>query len=434
MRNPRKVVRSSVVLLTTLSACAPRGVTADPRHQFDAVTSLQGCHLREVSRTRLKTQSGEPLYIDADAFVADGRGNVLLAGTPNFVWRTSAEGTLIGVSSDSVFGAVIAPDGSAQLVPAPVDPAQVRGIRATARPEGGWDVVFAEEPLPQAGSTPAGRLWYGVLNGSSWSMVEPIPVPDSVSVDTLFTSSLVRHADTLSWALTRRGFQKHDAISLLQRVGGHWVHETVLTGVAGDVDLAYSESTGLILGVVQSIRWPGPEFDDNSLVLWARRPDWQVVHKVVSGLRDGAVHDPFLLLAGRDLLATWWTDDVGEGAEPRRELRATFVGAEAPNQPVIVLDGNIDSWSDAVPVIIGEALPLWVVHGVQPDGTKELRYVSTTGSHALQLARSPSPYMMRAAAAQPRAGELVVTGFEYEDNRFVFSLLLTHRVECQRTS
>ena len=153
-----------------------------------------------------------------------------------------------------------------------------------------------------------------------------------------------------------------------------------------------------------------------------------------SGLRDGAVHDPSVLRAGRDLLVTWWTDDVGEGAQPRRELRATFVGAEAPNQPVIVLNENIDSWSDAVPVLIGEALPLWVVHGVQPDGSKELRYVGTIGSQALELARSPSPYMLRTAAARPRAGELVVTGFEYEDNRFVFSLLLTHRVECQRTS
>jgi hypothetical protein len=387
-----------------------------------------------VSRARLKTPGGEPVYIEADAFVADGRGNVLLAGTPNFIWRTSAQGELIGVSSDSVFGAVIAPDGSAQLVPAPVDPAQVRGIRATARPEGGWDVVFAEEPPPQAGSTPAGRLWYGVLNGTSWSTVEPIPVPDSVSVDTLFASSLVRHSDTLSWALRRRGVQGHRAISLLQRVGGDWVHETVLAGHAVDVDLAYSENTGLILAAVQAIRWPGPEFDDNSLLLWARRPDWQVIHKVVSGLRDGAVHDPSVLPVGRNLLVTWWTDDVGEGAESRRELRATLVGAEAPNQPVIVLDGNVDSWSDAVPILIGDALPLWVVHGVQPDGSKELRYVSTTGSHALELARSPSPYMMRTAAAQPRTGELVVTGFEYEDNRFVFSLLLTHRVQCQRTS
>ena len=356
----------------------------------------------------------------------------MLAGTPNFVWRTSAQGELIGVSSDSVFGAVIAPDGSAHLVPAPVNPAQVRGIRAAARPEGGWDVVFAEEPLPQAGSTPAGRLWYGVLNGGSWSLVEPIPVPDSVSVDTLFTSSLVRHADTLSWALRRRGGRQHEAVSLLQRVGGHWVHETVLTGLAVDVDLAYSESTGLILAAVQSIRWPGPEFDSGSLLLWARRPDWQVVHKVVSGLRDGAVHDPSVLLAGRDLLVTWWTDDVGEG--PRRELRATLVGAEGPNQPVIVLDGSIDSWSDAVPVLIGEALPLWVVHGLQPNGSKELRYVGTTGSYAVELARSPSPYMLHTAAAQPRTGELVVTGWEYEDNRFVFSLLLTHRVECPRTS
>jgi hypothetical protein len=374
------------------------------------------------------------VYIEADAFVADGRGNVLLAGTPNFIWRTSAQGELVGVSSDSVFGAVIAPDGSAQLVPAPVDAAQVQGIRATARPEGGWDVVFAEEPLPQAGSAPAGRLWYGVLNGSSWSMVEPIPVPDSVSVDTLFTSSLVRHADTLSWALKRRGGKQHEAISLLQRVGGRWVHQTVLAGHAVDLDLAYAESTGLVLAVVQSIRWPGPEFDDNSLILWTRRPDWQPVHKVVSGARDGAVHDPSVLRAGQDLLVTWWTDDVGEGAESRRELRAAFVGAEAPNQSVIVLDGSIDSWSDAVPVLIGEALPLWVFHAVQPDGSKELRYVSTTGSDAVELARSPSPYMMRTAAAQPRTGELVVTGFEYEDNRFVFSLLLTHRVECQRTS
>jgi hypothetical protein len=167
------------------------------------LATLAECTVREVARTRLTVQGGRPLYVQADAFAADGRGDVLLAGATSYLWRLAPDGTINGLASDSVLGAVIAPDRTARLVPAPMDPRQIHGIRAAGRPDGGWDVVFAKVPPYTGDERPstAARLWYGAYDGTRWGALEQIPTPEGARLDAVFTSSLVRRGDSLAWAL-----------------------------------------------------------------------------------------------------------------------------------------------------------------------------------------------------------------------------------------
>ena len=416
-----------------LSACAPAGASVEQRTAGTGTAALQACGMRELSRHRLTVEGGRPLYVEADAFVADGRGDVLLAGTPSYLWKVSPAGEINGLTPDSIFGAVIARDGSSRVVPAPIDPRLIHGIRAAGRPDGGWDVVFAEVPLSDRSARVDSvvRLWHGVFDGGHWTAFEEIPRPGDVPLDPQFTSALVRREGSLAWALVPPTSYDPKDVVLVQQVDGRWTHETVPTGFAVDVDLSYSDSLGLLLAVVQpdtSLR-----SDGNSLLLWARQPGWRIVRRVVHGYGEGRVNFPSLVRTPHGLLASWST-----ASEPRWHLLAKAVVLdEEQNASATTLDSDISLWSEAPPLILSGGLPLWVTHhGTDSEGTaaNDVRYVSLAGGEVLELGRTPSPYLMRLAAVEPGPGEVVVTGMEYQENRFAFSLLLRMRLQCDGAS
>lgn len=426
----------AITLVLSGTACAQTGMRTGQLNVDRPGSSPQECSIREVSRDRLTVLGGRPAYVDADAFVTDGKGSTLLAGTLNLIWKISPEGEINGVTSDSIFGVVIAPDGTAEPVPAPMDPRLIEGIRAAPRPGGGWDVVFVEvfPSPPTPDSLPpetkrAAHVWYGWYDGADWSELERLPVPDSALPYPAFTSSLVRHGDTLSWAAVPH--RPNGSISFLQRVEGRWTHEKLAFGYIADVDLAYWDTAGLILAAVQPDLTPGGS-DGNSLLLWAKRPGWQRLRRLVHGSVEGPVNHPSLVRAGRDFLATWWTY-----ADEGLELRARYVRPDATEPPAFVVDSSVDMWSEAVPVITDQGVAVWAVHhpvaAAEGSRAAEVRYVAAAGEPVSELARAPSPYFMRMAAVQPRSGDLLVTGMQYVESRFMFSLLLRNRVQCRAT-
>lgn len=414
-----------------LSACgsAP-GRVARPA-QAPGPDAIPGCTVSEISRNRLTVEGGRPLYVEADAFVANGRGDVLLAGTPSYLWKVSAEGQIIGITSDSVFGAIIARDGTARSVPAPIPARQIHGIRMEARDDHGWDAVFAEV-APYTGDTPpdeALRLWYGVYNGAGWTDLEQIPAPEGIALDPLFSSSLVRRGDSLAWALRPAMGSPRRDIVLVQRRQGRWAYEVVPTRSGADVDLSYSDSVGLLLAVVQ----PDPRLDGdgNSLLLWAQRPEWRIVQRLVHGYGDGRVYWPWLRRLPAGLVASW-TTPVGEGPQTRQEMRAMVGPLEAQTAPAVVLDTDVSIWSESAPLLQAQAFPVWVTHHTSPDGGPgEIRFMGVAGDSVVEFGRVANPYKFRGAAVAPAYSELLVTGMEYvEDDGFAFSLLLRARVGC----
>jgi hypothetical protein len=148
------------------------------------------------------------------------------------------------------------------------------------------------------------------------------------------------------------------------------------------------------------------------------------------------VHAPSLVRTSGGVLIAWWSP-VGEGPGTRHELRARYVRSPELSEPVITLSPNVPLGSETSPVLWTGGAPLWVSE--QPteagqNGPGEIRYVSVAGRQALEVHRSSNPYRMGSAAASPAPGELLVTGMEYRDNRFAFSLLLRVRSECERAA
>jgi hypothetical protein len=424
----KRVLCGTLTIVVLVSGCASAsGVKAPPS---SGGQDAANCAVREISRHRLTVLGNRPLYVEADAFVANGRGEVLLAGTPNYLWQVSPPGEITGLTEDSIFGAVIAPDGTARIVPAPITARQIHGIRVTSRNDDGWDVVFAEVAAFVGDRQPdeALRLWYGVYDGEGWNSLEQIPAPDGIPLSTLFTSSLVRRGDSLAWALVpAMGFLRRDIV-LVQRREGRWAYESVPTRTPADVDLSYSDSLGLLLAVVQPD--PGLRGDGNSLMLWAQRPEWQVVRRLVHGDVDGRVYEPSLRRLSTGLLANW-TTPAGTGREARNELRALVGRLEEQTAPAVVLDANVSIWSQAPPLLPAPAMPVWAAHHVLPDSdASEIRFLTLSADSAIELGRVASPYYLRVSSVASAASELLVSGMEYAENRFAFSLLLRARVEC----
>lgn len=393
--------------------------------------ALAGCTVREVGRTRLTVEDGRPMYVQADALAADGHGDVLLAGTTSYLWRVAPDGEITGLASDSVFGAVIARDGTARMVPAPMDPRQINGIRAAGRPDGGWDVVFAEVPPHTGDERPSAvaRLRYAVYDGTRWGTLEQIPTPEGARLDAVFTSSLVRRGDSLAWALPLAMDVYPRDVVLVQRRDGRWSHETVPTGSAVDVDLSYSDSAGLLLAVVQPD--PALQADGNSLLLWSQRPEWRIIRRLVHGYGEGRVYEPSLVRRPNGALVVSWATPVGEGPHTRRELRARAGRLEAEQVPAIALDPHVSIWSTAPPLLLGGGAPLWAAHHPLPgDEAGEIRFVGLAGRSPVELGRIPNPYRLRMSSAAPMDGEVLVAGMEYTQDRFAFSLLIRARVDC----
>lgn len=77
-----------------------------------------------------------------------------------------------------MFGFVLEPDGSASAVPKSIA-GNIGRMHGTARPEGGWHIVFAQvaKPFREDISGRIEALWYGVFDGSEWSELQRLPAP-----------------------------------------------------------------------------------------------------------------------------------------------------------------------------------------------------------------------------------------------------------------
>ncbi|MDQ3951306.1 MAG: hypothetical protein M3282_13315 [Gemmatimonadota bacterium] len=400
--------------------------------------SGEGCTVREVSRSRLVVEDGRELYVEPVAFAVSGR-EILLAGTPTFLWRRRSPGRpAVELTRDSVFGAVIRRDGRARIVPSPVDAKLITDVRVLGRGDGTWEAVFAELEAPKAEPADEGavaRYWYGVFDGRAWSRLEELPRPEGARPRLLSSvpSPLVRLGDTLwlTTPVTTNGGESE--VVVYSRREGRWTYELVPTYFAAYAVLAPSDSLGLVLLVVRGDR--AVSWDENSLFMFARRPGWQMVRKVIPG-GDEPVHGPSLVAssAGRILA---WSSLVRDPQDPRGarlEARAMVGWSEARTEPVV----TVDSSSAPVPriVVTSDGAPIWVTqHSTGAGDELELRFVHPVAGRASVLARLPNPFQgyHNAASLAPRG--LVIAGPELNrsvDQPALVTLLLRARVQCLR--
>jgi hypothetical protein len=333
------------------------------------------------------------------------------------------------VARDSLFGVVIARDGRTRTVESPIPGKLLGSIRALDRSDGGWDVVFAEmipadtSPPPN----PVARLWYGVYDGRRWNSVEQLPLPADTRVHSLHASQLVRHGDTLVWALTASTPGYNRDVALFERRGGHWVSEIVPTRGAGYPSVAYSDSLGLLLAVVRADpRWNNPDsarggFDRSSLFLYGQDPTWRILRRIAHGVAEPVDH-PSFVQSGEKLVLSWEVQ-----ADTRNEARAVVDVLHGPPDVVVVLDPSFAGHPPVRSIDLPGGNHLWITrHNPGGESPSQLRFLRASGPGVTLLGHLPSPFLGGfGAGAEPE--------FVDADRRIlnlVFSLLVRARISC----
>jgi hypothetical protein len=388
------------------------------------------CSAVVLSQTRLVVEDGREVYIEPIAMVPSGE-EILLAGVPNYVWtRRGARGPVVAFAANSVLGVVIGADGRGRLVPSPVQPKRVRALRAAARSDGGWDVVFAElaptDSLSTDDALPV-RLWHGVLHHGGWSELHQIPQPLDARVRLSNASALISRGDTLAFvSRVETPTQNTEAVVHFRRAG-RWSFELVRTRPLSYAAIGVSESRGWMLVAVRGDTVPPRE---NALFVYRRAGnEWQLVRKM-DGDSDPA-HQPTLDLDGHVGVLSWWAMVSPADGSGRREARA-IARVEHGATKIATIDSST-SYVALAGAIQG-AVRLWVTEHVESMAQpSELRFVAFDGEQVAILGRMPSPYLGFFAATVSKPSQVVVAGplAELETTTpTVVTLLIRARVRC----
>lgn len=419
-------------------------------------TTREYCGVREVSRLPLILKDGREVYLRATTFSAS-QGDVLLLGTPNYIFERSPAGEIIGGEHNSVMGAFLGRDGPLRLVPAPVPATRVAGVRSHGRSDGGWNVVFAEMAEPYDSDTErdntVAHLWYGVFDGSEWTELEQIPLPHrSIITESQVNSSsaLVHQDGELAWSLRAdQADSWFNTVVVFERKGGNWSAE-VLTGVrAAYSALTYSDSLGLIMVASHPDPrgWDNPDalrdtlagsagaFDSNSLFLYVRDPTWRIMRKVLSGT-DAPVHNPILTRKLSDGVMVWSSPPPGQiGVSFAQDLWAM------PGDQLLRPGGEvIPIGSGAVRHMLveapdGRAIIVFEVPHSATEGEVGFAQISSSGS-VRRLGTLSNPFGLYSMfPVAPEADEILLAGAALTQTEGVLTgavtLFIRLRIECE---
>ncbi len=384
---------------------------------------ITACTVRETSRTPLLVDGLREIYIEPTA-VLPSRGGILFAGTPNYLYAPGFSEQFRDFVQDSVFGAVLGADGRARLVPAPIDPTRITGVRGVALDDGRWAVAFAELKNPRQGYVPDTivRFWHGIYDGRAWSRIEQLPTPPGGEMKTAGASNLLVRGDTLFFAVRVLEPNGRFYIALFERRQGTWEVTLVRTDAAY-VRLTYSDSAGLLLAVVRAD--VSMRRDGNSLFLHTREPGWATSRKIIQGHPE-PVHDPIFSGSSDGPVLTWSVLLPTGG----RQARA-MIGAPDQGSPVLTLDSLVVR---VAPVLGRSSAPLWVAEHLESPASSELRMVARdSGGTPTVVARTPNPYTGPFAAAATSVEEMILSGpllRREAAHPSLVTLLIRARVEC----
>ena len=381
------------------------------------------CTVRETTRTPLTVDGSREMYVEPMA-VLPSRGEILLAGSPNYLFAPGGPDDARDFVQDSVFGAILDASGRGRLIPAPIDPARITAARGVALDQGGWALAFAELKHPWRPPAPdtVVRFWYGVFDGRSWVRLEPLPAPPVGEVDRVGASALLVRGDTTLLAV--RAMTRNPVtvrIALYQRRAGAWTVTMLDDSNAAYAVLTYSDTLGLVMGVVRPDRTAVS--DVNSFFLHTG-PGWRTARKLIAGYAQ-PVYDPVIASSPQGPVLAWWTQ------LPRgREARA-IVGSLTSDAHVLTIDSATDqvAYLDKL-----RQSPMWLSHHLGSGSPSELRFVGLSADQdAVVLARFPSPYTGRFGAAVTGPDDLLISGpllRRESPNPSLVSLLIRARVEC----
>ncbi len=404
----------ATLILSALSCSAP---SHKPPERPQLAPSGE-CTAREISRTPLRVEGGRELYVEPTALVPSGN-ETLLAGWPTYLWVRSAEGRVTGAVQDSVFGAVIGQDGSARIVPSPINGRPFRGVRAIAASEGGWDVVFAEAQADfRIGEKVVVQaLWYGRYDGRRWKALERLPLLSEGTLSVSNPSSLVSTGDGLAWAVALERTTRSDGVALFERKAGRWSVEVFGTGGTSYLEVLHAESNDLTVAVVQGDHTQQPS--ENVLILYGRRPAWGILRRLTRGV-DGPVHHVVGIPSDKGWRLSWYVN-LPPGARWRREARTLFLPVGGLPEAAVAIDADVEH----VRATRVAGLEVLATHHLAADGGKgELRIFGLGAGGARTLMAAPYPFRGFFAMTSPRHGELLIAGPRLEPGDETLDIIL----------
>jgi hypothetical protein len=208
---------------------------------------------------------GTTLTIDVSS-MAHRRGEVLIAGTPTYLWpRGSARG---GAPLDAplAFGVVRDVRGRYAVVPAPAVPG-AKHPRVVSAGNDGWHAVFVTgsqgTPMNALAFMDA-EIWYGRYDGRRWTDVSRIARVHAAELLPGRSSGLVATPSGIAFAYAfdrsaERGSRAagNQGLVLLRRRGSEWKADTLQTWEGpGDVQLA-TDTSGVIVAAYTQAYFEG---------------------------------------------------------------------------------------------------------------------------------------------------------------------------------
>ena len=430
-------MRNWALCVGALLFCTKSG---DASAQIRSSSVSDSCAVREIDRRTLRLIPDEhDLYIAPRTFVSNGKGAILLAGRPNYLFARGADGRGILVSQDSVLGAVVYENElNPRIVPAPIDAQLVTGVRALARADGAWNIVFAERDSslhdqPNRADDPIAGLWYGVYNGVSWTLLERIPIPPNVKLSAAMSANtpLVRMTDDNSLAVAVGAQVAHasEGVIVFKRQAAAWSHEVVNTRSTAVGGLLYTESGEFLITVIAADpNVPPGGSDYNSLFLWSSgSTGWSLTRQIVRGGEEGGAISS-ILHPRNDGPAISWVAEVGE----RLHLRVRTSLSDTN----VTVDDDLGAFHRFSSVALSDSSHLWVTHHGRASNSGEeprLRFSILSREEVHSLGELPSPVLESFwITLGEREGDILLTGaIGIAETGTVVSLVVRYQLVCR---
>ena len=381
------------------AACATAvGCSSEPAPRSAATPAGPGTVCQSDPRP-LTLADGIQLYVEPQNLFPVG-GELLVSGTPTYSFDVGV-GRNAAVRSRGAYVAAFLGD-PARAVPNPID-GVVESVTAVALGEGRWAAIFKEVDTD---TVPGGErqigLWYGEHDGSSWSLVEPMPAPASMQLSLRASSRLVRAGDRLAWVAQEASLEDL-AVHFYARVDGAWRSTRLPDPFAEGVALGYEEGSGLwlvLIGVDPDL--PGWQ---KSIRLYRENTGWELVSRVAILESGVEVLWPSVTVLPGGVTISW----IRASQDGVRALARTGI-APGNDGTLLVLDEGAEY---LVPVSMPDSALAWVVDHADPiTQLRELRLLRIVGESAARVASTPSPLTGFFSVAPIGPDEVLVVGPE----------------------
>jgi hypothetical protein len=380
---------------TLMGACVPTAA--------QEMAPASSCSWEVGDQQHLVLASGPLAYVEPRSLSATSRG-VLILGSPSYVWLPGyRSGSL--VSRDTTVGVLVRSSGAASAVESPIPGAEIGGISAIGNEDGTWSVAFTvlRPGTGFPGAKVAGRIGYGVFDGSEWSDVETESLPDDVALNPVRHARLARGSGGLIWAFSTRAAAANAGVAVLRRPADDWLLRAQAPSRVFGVSTAYIPMRGEVVAVARADTvGVAPR---GTLHVEVLDPEGGGAEGFTIDPGPGNLWDP-VFDRGRDPRWIGWLSEAAERQGERMEARVAAIHSWPGPRTVLV----VDSSSVALhPVgLLGDGASYWVSHHL--DHQSEILISRTVEGRAEVVFSMPNPFDGPFGAVARGPSEVLLAG------------------------